>query len=75
MANDYPIEDIAASCLREIETGGTIHQKWTCGHCGVRQTMDEPNKLFRSGRCEECGQVTVISKCNFLLIRPLGRGA
>lgn len=65
--NDYPIEDCATQAYEHVAKGGTIHQKWTCRHCGSRQTMEEPNKFFRSGRCEECGQITIIEKCNYLL--------
>jgi len=65
---DYPFDDVAAQALDVIRRGGTVHQKWTCGHCGVRQTMEEPNRFYKSGRCEECKEVTSIKECNFLAI-------
>lgn len=71
--NDYPIEDCARQAGEVVAQGGTIHQKWTCFHCGSRQTMEEENKFFRSGRCEECKQITVISKCNYLAIMSRAR--
>ena len=69
--NDYPMEKVVAQAEERINaTGGNayVQQKWTCKHCGARQTMEEKNKFFRSGKCEECRKVTVITKCNDLLV-------
>src|SRR5262245_753169 len=66
--NDYPIEDCARDANLVLAKGGNIHQKWTCLHCGSRQTMGEPNKFFKSGRCEECNNISVIFKCNYAAI-------
>jgi ribosomal protein S27E len=41
-----------------IAKGGAVFWKFTCAHCGSRQTFDEPNALFMTGTCEECGKVT-----------------
>ena len=71
--NDYPFDVIAESVAKERAKGHTFHQKWTCRHCGSRQSMGEPNTLYRSGRCEECQGISVIDKCNFLVIINLGR--
>lgn len=43
-----------------------VFQKWTCSHCNARQTMEEPNTFFTSGKCEECSQVTQIENCNYM---------
>ena len=64
--NDYPLEEVAAQANELIKKGVDIHQKWTCGNCGSRQTMENKNIFYRSGKCEECNEVTVISRCNFL---------
>lgn len=71
---DYPIDAVIKQANdRVLKSGiGYIHQKWTCKHCGSRQTMGEKNIFYRSGRCEDCGQVTIISHCNYVAI--LGRG-
>ena len=74
--NDYPIEE----CIKEVEKnllpkGHTVHQKWTCKHCGARQTMEEPNTFHRTGRCGECGGVTFITKCNYLAVMTVRTGA
>lgn len=53
-----------------IESGATIHQKFTCLACGSRQTMAEANKFFTRGKCEECGHITNIEAqgCNYLVM-------
>jgi hypothetical protein len=65
--NDYPIEE----CMKTLEAmyatnpTFTFRQKWTCQHCGSRQTMEEEDTFFRSGECEECQQITIIKECNY----------
>jgi hypothetical protein len=65
---DFPLQDCAKQAETYIAQGGTIFQKWTCAHCGARQTMEQPNTLYTSGKCEECEKVTSIENCNYLLI-------
>lgn len=65
---DYPLLDMAAEAAKHIDQGSTVWQKWTCGHCGSRQTMENPNVFYKSGHCEECGQVTTIEKCGYTLL-------
>jgi hypothetical protein len=67
--NDYPIDECARAAERLIADGVDVFQKWTCRHCHARQTMSTPNTFFRSGICEACDGVTVISKCNYMLIK------
>ena len=70
VANDYDFVDVAKAAAREILKGNTIHQKFTCEHCGARQTIEEKNKFFTKGLCEECRKITDIVKrgCNYLVI-------
>lgn len=72
LTSDYPFADIVASIEKKLRDDPTllIFQKWTCSHCGARQTMETPNQLYMTGRCEECRQVTDITAngCNYLLI-------
>lgn len=70
--SDYPIEECLPLAEKIIEQGGAVHQKWTCHHCGSRQTMDTPNQFFRSGRCEACDKITIINKCNYMAVLPIG---
>lgn len=74
--SDFPFYEVGAEAEKQIELGNTIHQKWTCSHCGVRQTMEVPNKFFTKGRCENCKKITniLIQGCNFLLIASLKKG-
>jgi hypothetical protein len=67
---DYPLEEIIKQADERInQLGGKayVQQKWTCRHCGSRQTMETKNAFYRKGRCEECGELTTIDKCNYLL--------
>jgi hypothetical protein len=66
--DDYPIEQCAEEAAEKIAAGAVVFQKRTCRHCGSRQTMNEPNTFFTSGRCEECRQVTEITNCNYMVI-------
>jgi hypothetical protein len=71
---DFPLEKVvkqAEDRINELRASGRhafVHQKWTCKHCGSRQTMEEKNDFHRSGRCEECGQITLITKCNYVMM-------
>lgn len=44
-----------------------VYQQFNCAGCGAKQTMDDPNTLYESGTCEECGAVTDIKRdgCNY----------
>jgi hypothetical protein len=72
--NDFPLEEVVKQAddrVDEIMNGGGhayTMQKWTCRHCGARQTMEDRNTFYRSGRCEECDKVTPITKCNYTLV-------
>jgi hypothetical protein len=75
--NDYPFEEVAAAAQAKVKQGCTIHQKWSCDYCNSRQTMEEANKFFTSGKCEECGKITDIKArgCNYtLIIIPVQHG-
>ena len=69
---DFPIAkvvDQANERINQLARDGIkmrVHQKWTCRHCGSRQTMGEKNQFFGSGICEECGETTIIQKCNYV---------
>lgn len=66
--NDYPLLEVATQAAEHLATGrANVWQKWTCAHCNSRQTMDQMNVFYTSGRCEECGKITQIEKCNYLL--------
>src|SRR5207342_1280706 len=56
--NDYPITACMETVKPFVEAGCHFNQKWSCAHCGSRQTMAQPDQFFASGQCEECGHVT-----------------
>lgn len=68
--NDYPIPECQKTADEMIAKGMTIFQKFTCQHCGSRQTMDVPNTFFSKGTCEECKKETNIEKrgCNYMAV-------
>jgi transcription elongation factor Elf1 len=67
---DHPIMDCIKTAAPLIESGATIHQKFTCAKCKSRQTVAEANLFFTTGKCEECGHITNIEAqgCNYLVI-------
>jgi len=67
--NDYPWEEIIPAVIELVKEGHDVYQKWTCEHCGSRQSMDEANKFYTEGMCEECKKITNIQKngCNYML--------
>jgi hypothetical protein len=67
---DFPLDECAQMAIEFLmeHPTGTFHQKWTCNHCGERQTMAVAEKFFRAGICEECKQTSVIKECGFLVV-------
>jgi transcription elongation factor Elf1 len=67
---DYPFQDVvntANEILASVPTA-QLYQKFTCAHCGARQTMETPNTFHTTGICEECDSVTDIEArgCNYM---------
>ena len=73
---NHPWAEVVAQASAQIAAGAEVFQKFTCSHCGARQTMETPNVFFMMGACEECGEVTDIKKegCNYMLIKTLKPG-
>lgn len=71
---DFPFDEVAENALHLVKQGHTIFQKFSCEKCGVRQHMEEPNKFYKTGKCETCGHVTDLTRtgCNFLLCISAG---
>lgn len=63
---------IAEAEQKVAESGGAVQvfQKFTCGGCGRRLTMDVPNSFYKEGSCDNCHHITNIEQagCNYLLI-------
>ena len=67
---DYPLDEVVKGAQARIDVGFNVYQKFTCTGCGARQTIDEANKFYTSGKCEECGTVTNIRVhgCNYMAV-------
>jgi predicted RNA-binding Zn-ribbon protein involved in translation (DUF1610 family) len=70
---NFPFDEAAVSASELIAAGALIFQKFTCGSCGNRLTMGEPNKFYTQGSCDQCGHVTDIREtgCNYLCVWPV----
>jgi hypothetical protein len=66
---DRPFEEVALIAKAMFDDGHTIFQKFTCHYCNARQTMEEPNRFFTIGTCDECGSETdlVRAGCGYML--------
>ena len=69
LPRDYPLDEILQSMATRIVEGHTVWFKFTCAHCGARQTDEQPNRFCRGGySCEACGGMTYPTAGNFLLL-------
>lgn len=70
---DHDFRAVVASAAERIAAGATVFQKFTCGNCGNRLTMDVPNTFFMRGTCDKCGHETDIEAQghNYLLVQDL----
>lgn len=59
---DLPWDALLAQANETIAGGATVYQKFTCEHCGARQTMDAPNTFYMIGSCGECRHETDLVK-------------
>lgn len=69
----HPWDVCVEAAKKYMEQGFTIHQQFNCSHCGIKQTIGDPNVFHMLGTCEECGKVTNIREdgCNYLLIASM----
>lgn len=64
--SDLPVRELLERADKAIESGAIVFFKFTCEKCGARQTFEEPNTFFISGKCEECGHITEIHEGGFM---------
>lgn len=73
---NYPLEDCAKALAQILNDhpGSAFFQKWTCGGCGERVTGTTANKLFTSGKHEDCGYITDLKRtgCNYMVHFAIG---
>jgi len=74
--NDYPLEACMkkANAIIDAYPGTKIYQKFSCGGCGERLTIDIPNEFHERGSCDKCDFITDIRKqgCNYLVVYAAG---
>jgi hypothetical protein len=68
--DDGDFWEIAKEVEELVATGATVFQKFTCEACLARETMPDPNVLYKAGRCDECGHITNLELrgCGFMLV-------
>ena len=71
--NDYPFNEVCAQARAYAEQGFNVYQKFTCSGCGNRLTIEEPNKFYETGSCDNCSTITNIREkgCNYMLHKAL----
>lgn len=66
---DLPVEQFIKEMDRLIQQGFNVFVKFTCQHCGSRQTDASPNCLFTEGyTCEECKKVSYPDKFGMMVM-------
>lgn len=68
---DRPRAEAIKMAELALKNGGNrtiVYFKFTCAHCEARNTFADPNTLYESGECSECGETTLIEKAGFMLI-------
>ena len=70
----FPFVEVCEQAERTMNKGAKIYQQFWCENCGTKQTMDQANKFFTCGQCEECSHVTDLVKngCNYMAHFELG---
>jgi len=70
---DLPLEELVAMADDVLARNGHVWLKFTCQHCGSRQTIDEPDTFYIFASCEECGQTTSLGDVGggLMVILPL----
>ena len=66
---DYPFDDVCKKAEELARLGHWVYQKFTCSGCGNRLTIDEHNKFYTRGTCDQCGAMTNIREkgCNMMI--------
>lgn len=67
---NHPFYEVVGKATDLIKRGATVYQKFTCGGCGNRLTMDVANTFYKTGTCDNCEYVTNIEEagCNYLIM-------
>lgn len=69
---DKTFDELLPQCTELLNNGHTFWAKFTCQHCGVRQTSDQKNVFHESYYCEECGKISTPGKYGLLIMMTAG---
>ena len=67
----HPWDECVDALMDKIHTPGThFLQQFNCAGCGAKQTIDDLDVLYETGKCEECGHITNIKQdgMNYMLM-------
>jgi len=65
---DKTYEELLPQCINLLENGHSFWAKFTCQHCGARQTSDTKNVFHASYSCEECGKISHPDKYGLMIM-------
>ena len=66
---DLPVDQFIKEMDKLIQQGLNVFVKFTCQHCGSRQTDASPNVLFSEGyTCEECKKTSFPDKFGMMVM-------
>lgn len=67
---DFPFSEVIAKANELVAHGHTVYQKFTCGNCGNRLTIDEPNRFYEHATCDKCHHETNVKEhgCNYMTV-------
>ena len=68
---DLPSKEAMIRAELLAQQGWTVYFKFTCGHCGERCILQDPNTLYEYGECCVCGYETKLDMVGFLLERRI----
>lgn len=73
---DLPRDELilaAERMMTDLHGEVEIHFKCTCQYCGERCTLEEPNKLYDSIICCQCGKETPIEFGGFMTMQRFNK--
>jgi len=65
--NSLPIDKVLCKAAPLVLGGADVYFKFSCAHCSLRQSFEEPNMYYLFGTCERCGRISRITRAGFLM--------
>lgn len=69
---DIQLRILQPLLIQHAKDGDAFFLKFTCGKCGLRLMVEEPNVMYTEGICDHCGYVTDLMKtgAGYALLKP-----